>query len=262
MRPRDAELHCNAQATVPESAKRQKQRMQDTLRALRALQELDQEIFRLQEELRRLPAERAKRRDRIDQLIARRDQVQARSKELRVRIKEIEDMTTQQRQRMRKVEGEAASSRGDMALQAAFQHQAKTLKRDISIAEEEGLEMVEQADALKVQADQLVAEVKEAESVFSELSGNVDQEMAVAQAKLDELLAERSKRLSNDVDKDSLQLYERLLQAREGVALAELEGKICQGCFMEVPSNLYVTVARGTKLAQCPSCDRIFYIRD
>ena len=62
--------------------------------------------------------------------------------------------------------------------------------------------------------------------------------------------------------KSDLQLYERLLQAREGVALAELEGKICQGCFMEVPSNLYVTVARGTKLAQCPSCDRIFYIRD
>jgi predicted nucleic acid-binding Zn-ribbon protein len=86
--------------------------------------------------------------------------------------------------------------------------------------------------------------------------------MAIAQAKLDELETERAKRMSSDVDPESLTLYERLLAAREGVALAELEGKICQGCYMEVPSNLYVKVARGTSLAQCPSCDRIFYIRD
>lgn len=236
--------------------------MQQTLRALRALQELDQEIFRLREELRRLPEERDRRRAQVDRLVAARDEAEARQRELRSRIKEIEDMTTQQRQRMRKVEGEAMSARGDMALQAAFQHQARTLKRDISIAEEEGLELVEQADGLASQAQELRSQVDEAEGVYGEFSGNVESEMATARAKLDELEAERAKRLSSDVDAESLTLYERLLAAREGVALAELEGKICQGCYMEVPSNLYVKVARGTSLAQCPSCDRIFYIRD
>jgi predicted nucleic acid-binding Zn-ribbon protein len=236
--------------------------MQQTLRALRALQELDQEIFRLREELRRLPEERDRRRAQVDRLIAARDEAEARQRELRTRIKEIEDMTTQQRQRMRKVEGEAMSSRGDMALQAAFQHQARTLKRDISIAEEEGLELVEQAEGLGAQASELSAQVGEAEGVYGELASNVESEMAIAQAKLDELETERAKRMSSDVDPESLTLYERLLAAREGVALAELEGKICQGCYMEVPSNLYVKVARGTSLAQCPSCDRIFYIRD
>ena len=194
-------------------------------------------------------------------MIAKRDEAKARAADLSTRIKEIEDMTTIQRQRQRKVEGEAASSRSDVALQAAFQHQARTLKRDISIAEEEGLEMVEQADGLKTQIDAYAAEVESAEATYVELAANVEKEMKVAQAKLDKLLAERAKRMSNDVDRDSLQLYDRLLQAREGVALAELEGRICQACYMEVPSNLYVTVARGTKLAQCPSCDRIFYIR-
>ena len=62
--------------------------------------------------------------------------------------------------------------------------------------------------------------------------------------------------------RESLTLYERLLAAREGVALAELEGKICQGCFMEVPSNLYVKRRARHELIQCPSCDRILYIRD
>lgn len=236
--------------------------MQQTLRALRALQELDQEIFRLRAELRRLPEERKKRRAEVDRLIGSRDDARGRERELRTRIKEIEDMTTIQRQRMRKVEGEAANARSDMALQAAFQHQARTLKRDISIAEEEGLQLVEQADTLAAQAGELDGQVAQAESVFGEFANNVASETAVARAKLDELEAERKKRLSGDVDAESLTLYERLLAAREGVALAELEGKICQGCYMEVPSNLYVKVARGTSLAQCPSCDRIFYIRD
>ena len=236
--------------------------MQQTLRALRALQELDQEIFHLREELRRLPEERARRRDQVDRLLARRSELEVRGRELRARIKEIEDATTQQRQRLRKVEGEAAGSRGDMALMAAFQHQAKTLKRDISIAEEEGLELVEQAETLGAQAAGAQAEAEQAETVYAEFDANVRRELEVAQGKLDVLLRERAKRLSDDVDKESLTLYERLLAAREGVALAELEGKICQGCFMEVPSNLYVKVARGTTLAQCPSCDRIFYIRD
>ena len=111
-------------------------------------------------------------------------------------------------------------------------------------------------------AEELKTRVDGAEAEFGEFAGNVDGEMQVAQEKLDGLEAERAKRLSDDVDKESLTLYERLLAAREGVALAELEGKICQGCHMEVPSNLYVKVARGTSLAQCPSCDRIFYIRE
>lgn len=235
--------------------------MQDTLRALRALQELDQDIFALSEELRRLPEERARRRQEIDDAIARRDEAKKRAHDLATRIKEIDDMTTIQRQRMRKVEGEAMNSRSDMALVAAYQHQVKTLKRSISMAEEDGLGLVEEGETINAVIETLTGEIDKAEEVFAEFSANVEAEMSTAQHKLDELEAERAKRLSDEVSPESLELYERLLAAREGVALAELEGRICQGCYMEVPSNLYVRVARGTSLTQCPSCDRIFYIR-
>jgi len=235
--------------------------MHDTLRALRALQELDQEIFALREELRRLPEERAKRRQAIDTTIAALQTARVRDADLRARIKEIEDHTTIQRQRQRKVESEAMNSRSDVALMAAFQHQAKTLKRSISKAEEEGLGLVEEAEGVTAEMERLQAEVTEAEEVFAEFSGNVEAEMAAARGRLDELESERAGRMSDDVGPESLELYERLLAAREGVALAELDGRICQGCYMEVPSNLYVRAARGTSLTQCPSCDRIFYIR-
>ncbi len=236
--------------------------MQDTIKALRALQELDQEIYRLREELRRLPEERATRRAQIDALIARRTETQRRAAEIKTKVKEIEDLTTIQRQRIRKVEHEAANSRGDMALLAAYQHQVRSLKKDIAQAEEEGLMLVGEGETVQAEGARLAAEIEQAEKVFAEFDRNVAQEMSVARIKLAELEAQRATRMSSRIEPENFALYEKLLASREGVALAELESRICQACYMEVPVNLYVRVARGTQLVQCPSCDRIFYVRD
>ena len=48
--------------------------MQDTIHALLALQELDTEIYRLKDELRRLPQERAQRRTQIDGVVTRKEE--------------------------------------------------------------------------------------------------------------------------------------------------------------------------------------------
>lgn len=235
--------------------------MQQTIAALLALQELDTQIYRLRDQLRRLPEERAARRAQIDAMIARRDETQRRAQESRTKIKEIEDLTTIQRQRMRKVEHESSQTRSDMALLAAYQHQIRTLKRDISQAEEEGLALVSDADAVEAEAKRMKAEIEAAEALFAEFSQNVELEVAAARKQLNQLEAKRKGRLSPDVETEAFALYERLLTSREGVALAELDSRICQQCYMEVPVNLYVRVAKGDRVVQCPSCDRIFFVR-
>jgi predicted nucleic acid-binding Zn-ribbon protein len=233
--------------------------MQETLQALLNLQEIDREIFRTQAELKRLPTERQARRGEFEKRIARLAEIKTEGKVLRVRIKEIEDATTTQRQRVRKVENEAASSRQDMALLAAYQHEIRSLKREIGNSEEEGLQLVERVEGIEAQAAALQSEIEAEQKIFQEFSSNVEREFAVAQNKLSTLEAERKKRLSKEIPPESLAIYTRLLAAREGVALAELDGRVCQGCFMEMPTNLCVRVARATELVQCPSCDRILF---
>jgi uncharacterized protein len=233
--------------------------MQATLQALLNLQEIDRDIFRTQSELKRLPAERQIKKAEFDKRIARLGEIKTEAKHLRVRIKEIEDQTTTQRQRVRKVENEAAGSRQDMALLVAYQHEIRTLKRDIGTSEEEGLQLVERVETIEAQAAALQAEIEAEQKIFLEFSGNVDREIGQAQKKLAVLEAERKKRQSSEIPAEALAVYTRLLAAREGVALAELDGRICQGCFMEMPTNLCVRVARATELVQCPSCDRILF---
>ena len=234
--------------------------MQDTLQSLRSLQEVDQRIFRVRAELKRLPQERDARAAQLKRLEDRKANLEARSVDLRARIKEIDDDTTQQRQRMRKVEAEAMKSRGDVALQAAFQHEARSLKRDVSSAEEEGLRMLDEAETLTTETAAVQAQLDEEQKVYDEFAENVAKEIADAEGRLADLEADRAQRMSNEIPPDVLSSYERLLEVREGQALAVLDGKICQACYMETPPNLYVRVARGLELVQCPNCDRYLYL--
>jgi hypothetical protein len=228
---------------------------------LRDLQELDEDLYQVKEELRRLPKEMGRRRSRIDEEIHRQKEVDAKIHLLRTRIKEIEDLTTSQRQRIRKLENEASNSRADTALIVAYQHEIRSLKREISEAESEGLGLVEETDALNAQREELQAAIEAAEEDFEGYAGNIRAEMGSAEERRNALESERQKRMgSGTIPPDILTTYEKLLDAREGQAMVMLEDRTCQGCYVTVPPNIYVRLARGMDLVCCPSCGRVLFL--
>jgi len=236
--------------------------LRQTLQILRSLQELDRDLYRLHDELRRLPQEVARKRDKLRAESERLAELEKKLTEQRVRVKEIEDMTSSQRQRVRKLEGQASEARADAALHVAFQHEIRTLKRDIGEAEEEGLGLVEEVERLTEERDALRAAVAELEQEFALHSESIGKESTSTQKRAEALEKERKRRGGSELPADVLSTYEKLLEAREGQALAELDRRVCQGCYVSVPNNIYVRLARYTELVFCPSCGRILYLRD
>jgi hypothetical protein len=233
--------------------------MQDVLRALLGLQEVDRDLYRVQQELLRLPAERAARQAELDKVATQASEKRAAAKQLRVRIKELEDVATTARQRVRKVENELASARADVQLLAFYEHQLKTLRREIGQAEDDALKMLEQVETLDNDAKGIEGKLEAEQKVFAELASNIEREVAQAEARRSKLAAERKTRVHTTIPPEALQNYERLLQARGGVALAQLDGRQCQACYMDIPTNMVLRVQRGTELVRCPSCDRILF---
>jgi len=235
--------------------------MQETLQALLGLQEIDRKIFKVEAELRRLPKEQETRQAHIANLEERINEKRQAALEMRRSIKEIEDVTTTQRQRIRKLEGEAQKSKSDAATLAAYDHEIRTLKKTVSQAEDDGLKLIERAEALEAEAKADDEQLEEERKVFEQFKENVAKETAAAE----EQLAEHKKRIedvsANEIHPDHLALYKRLIATREGEAMAELQGRICQGCYVEIPKNVAVRLARGIELVTCQSCDRILYIR-
>lgn len=236
--------------------------LRQTLAILRGLQDLDRDLYRLQDELRRFPQEVTRKREKVRLESERLAEVEKKLTLAKVRLKEIEDLTTSQRQRVRKLEHEAGEARADAALHVAFQHEIRTLKRDIGEAEEEGLGLLSEIEKLGEERGVLQAAVAELEKEFAQYAANVDKEAKETMDRAQAMERERKKRGTSELAPDILGQYEKLLASREGQAIAELDGRVCQGCYVSVPNNIYVRLARRTELVPCPSCGRILFLRD
>ncbi|MCP3914121.1 MAG: hypothetical protein GY711_01030 [bacterium] len=235
--------------------------MQETLQALLSLQAIDRDIYRVESELKRLPQELARRQERLDEKMRAANERLEEVRQLKLQIKEIEDLTTGQRQRLRKLENEASKNKVDAAMLASYDHEIRTVKRTVGMAEDDGLKLVERSEALQAEADELQAANQGELTIFEQFKENVAKETAAAEGRLAELKSSRESLGSSSIPPEQLSLYRKILERREGEAMAELQELICQGCYVGIPKNLAVRLARGAELVQCPSCDRILFYR-
>lgn len=233
--------------------------MNPTLKALLALQEVDRQIFRVERELNTLPEELQRRETTLASRRARLDELKREVHETRTRIKEIEHLTAGRRAHQRKLEQQSAAGKVDAALLASFEHEIRNTKRTIADAENDILRMMMQVEEAEKEIATQGALFDEEERVFNEFKANVESETLAAEARREELLAKRAQVSADGIPPAQLEMYRGLLKTREGEALAELSSGICQGCFVNIPRNIVVRLARGAELVTCPSCDRILF---
>src|SRR6185295_5612335 len=98
------------------------------------------------------------------------------------------------------------------------------------------------AETRKVDADRkaMAAEFAELRSSLEKISG---ERAAVIRA------------LSPQV----LDIFERVAQRRNGIAVAEARGGICTICHVRLRPQVFNTVRRNEQIIQCDHCNRILY---
>ncbi len=75
---------------------------------------------------------------------------------------------------------------------------------------------------------------------------------------IDALVNSRRK-LADQISKRNLTLYERV-RIRYGRAVVPVEGQICLGCFMNLPTkNIGTDSAQSDRIETCENCGRILY---
>ena len=72
-------------------------------------------------------------------------------------------------------------------------------------------------------------------------------------------LEKLQQQLQKEVDPNSLSLYQ-LLKRTKGTSVARVEGGICRGCGLSVPSHELQKARSRPDLTRCSSCGRILYI--
>ena len=140
----------------------------------------------------------------------------------------------------------------------AIQHEISHAQGEIKTHEDRMLERM-------LEADELTAAVKKAESELSAEQKAIDAdrkamkaEHADLQASLETITAERAA-IVGALDKQMLAMFELVSKKRNGVAVAQAKDGICTICHVRLRPQVFNTVRRNEEIVQCDSCNRILF---
>ncbi|MBI4340269.1 MAG: hypothetical protein HY680_10030 [Chloroflexi bacterium] len=120
------------------------------------------------------------------------------------------------------------------------------------------LELMEQADAarLEVQAQQSV--VGEVEAALRSTQSHLLEERARIEGELPHH-GQRRAEVAASIPPQVLRMYEDLKAAKGGVAVARIDRGTCTGCRIAVPITLAQRARTGQGFTYCSSCSRLLY---
>ena len=101
---------------------------------------------------------------------------------------------------------------------------------------------------------------------YSEIVDETDREKEIINQNAGQnkkrLLELESDRIATSAELDDrlLNIFNRQrMKQSDGVAIAEVKDGVCQGCYMNIPAQMYNELQRGNSLINCPSCERLIY---
>jgi uncharacterized protein len=203
-------------------------------------------------------------------------ELQAKEKEIQTKKREIELLTAvfSEKEKLRQEKDRVLQDEGKKTMERrmrmnriknakelqALQREIDLIKQGNSALEEELIALMEAIDAIKADMQAKQEEMaqmqqewqKKQEEMQAQISG-ID--LAVSEA------ASRRKTIASQVAGDLISRYELIFARRGGTAVVEVTGGICQGCYMNIPPQLWNEIIKSEKVTLCPSCQRILYYK-
>lgn len=224
---------------------------------LLVLQDRDQRIRTLKAELKNAPIERKDLETRLAIAAAGAEKAKASLRELEVEKKRLEVEAQGKRDQIAKFKAQQMQTRKNEEFQA-FGQQIKHFEAEIDKIEDRELEVmesIEQAKPVLAEAEQKAAEAK---GLVSRQIADLEAKVAAINEQLNGLEAGRAQ-LTEGIDEDVLDQYNRLFASKGGHAVVALEHEVCTGCHMKLTTQTLVTVKGGRQITHCEQCGRILY---
>jgi predicted nucleic acid-binding Zn-ribbon protein len=142
----------------------------------------------------------------------------------------------------------------------ALQREIEQIRQSNGDLEEDLIKVLEEIDRIK-------AEIKTKEEQAATMQEEWKQKHEEMQTKIsgiDQLVSEAStlrQTIASQIAAELISRYELIFARRGGTAVVEVSGGICQGCYMNIPPQLWNEIIKSEKVNLCPSCQRILYYK-
>ena len=231
--------------------------MKDQLKLLWELQKIDLELKAIKEEKERYPKEIKKldEKQKIEKERIQKEREKVESLEKTRRQKE--GHLNGEQEKIKRAEGRMSEVKTNKEYQALLS-EIDAMKGANSRIEEEILQVMDEIDELK---KDLSKREKEMGSTLEKIEGErkkLQEKMAQGEEAWNERV-ERRDILSKQIESKLVKLYHTLKEKRQGVGVVSVKNETCQGCFVNVPPQLFIEVQKNNALVRCPHCNRILY---
>jgi len=230
------------------------------LSQLLKLQEIDSQIFKLEAEKKQKPDEIEQIKNVLDTKKTGIEQAETDLKAIQVKHKEKEVDLAGKEEEIKKLQTQLYQLKTNKEYSTML-GEIERHKADNSILEEDILKLMEEIDTASVK-------VKEEKAKFEEESKQSNADIKIVEDRIKEIessiagLKTNRNELVPLLDQKILKNYERILESKAGLALAEIVNDSCSGCYMLLPSQVINEVKMKDKVVHCESCRRMLFIKD
>ena len=239
--------------------------MGQTLEALLKLQSVETQLSQVRSRLRsRQNAVRAQQR-KIDQLRQEFDEHHERLMAKRKRADELDLDLKEKEAHVAKLRTSLNAAKTNKEY-AAILTEINTFRADNSKVEEEALRIMQEADAVKAEGDQIQSNIDLEETILQEVTETSQAEIARLEGILADLQAKRDE-AEADVPKSALAIFSRMAERYDGEAMAVIDAQgtkaptyTCGGCFMSVTAEHVNALQVVDEIRTCDNCGRILYL--
>lgn len=232
--------------------------MTDQIDALRRLQEVDAQLYRLRIEQGEKPMALERLKQGVAEQQAKAQASDAKLKTFQVQQKEKELELSTKEGHAKKLQLQLFQVKTNKEY-TALQHEIEQAKTDASLLEEDILKIFDSIERAMREHNEQQALVAKAQASLREEEARITQEITAIEGEIAALQAQR-RLLTPEVPAAALSVYERVLVSREGLAMVPLLGASCGGCNMVQPPQVINEVMLKAKLVACDSCNRILYL--
>jgi len=128
--------------------------------------------------------------------------------------------------------------------------------------EEEILDIMEEIEDLNKSVYNLEEDLKGKEKEYKKCKEKIDSARLVIEKNMNSLNIKRGEILNKITDGRLLKEYELLRKEKGGKAIVEVDGSICPGCYLDLPSDVIYQLEKNRKILICPNCNRILIWKD
>jgi len=127
--------------------------------------------------------------------------------------------------------------------------------------EDEVLALMESIEAMSADREEVEQAFQEASRQMEEIKAGVEERAAFLEQEIKELKSDREARRGN-IDEELYLEYENIMEKENGLAVVLVKDRICHGCNMSIPPQLYNEVRSTDRIYTCPECFRMLYYKE